>query len=282
VLQIDPRKVNMDPVVVDGFGQEWQRFNQRSLDVAECQHIYNDYFHIFPWDALPSAAVGADIGCGSGRWAKIVAPLVGTLYAVDASEDALSVARVSLISFANVYFYHASVGSLPFADSTLDFAYSLGVLHHVPDTCAAIREVSRILKPGAPFLVYLYYSFDNKPFWYRAVWKVSDVMRNVIARIPSSLRYLLSELIAISLYWPMARIASWLDRRGHLPSAWPLAYYRDKSFYTMRTDALDRFGTRLEQRFSRSEITQMLQDAGFVKIKFSDSAPYWCAVCVKE
>jgi hypothetical protein len=58
----------------------------------------------------------------------------------------------------------------------------------------------------------------------------------------------------------------------------PLSVYRDKSFYTMRTDALDRFGTRLEQRFTAVQIRKMMQTADLDDICFSDGPPYWCAV----
>jgi len=58
----------------------------------------------------------------------------------------------------------------------------------------------------------------------------------------------------------------------------PLSYYRDRSFYVMRTDALDRFGTRLEKRFSRAEIESMMSAAGLGTIVFREGAPFWCAV----
>jgi len=58
----------------------------------------------------------------------------------------------------------------------------------------------------------------------------------------------------------------------------PLAYYRHRSFYTMRTAALDRFGTRLEQRFTRLEIEKMMREAGLTDITFSEEPPFWCAV----
>ena len=63
---------------------------------------------------------------------------------------------------------------------------------------------------------------------------------------------------------------------------WPLAYYRDRSFYVMRTDALDRLGTRLEQRFTRIQIAEMLTRAGFKEIRFSEGPPFWCAVGLKR
>ena len=68
---------------------------------------------------------------------------------------------------------------------------------------------------------------------------------------------------------------------GRSSAALPLAYYADKSFYVMRTDAYDRFCTRLEKRFRRGEIAGMLMRAGFREIAFSDAPPFWCAVGLK-
>jgi len=273
-------RVNKDSRVVDGFGDEWTRFPQDALDDEERQRIYNDYFKIFPWEQLPREAVGADIGCGSGRWALVVAPRVAHLHVVDASVEALGVARKNLARQPNVSFHHASVDDLPLREQSLDFAYSLGVLHHVPDTAAALRSIAGKLKPGSPFLVYLYYAFDNRPVWFRLLWNLSDKLRYAISRLPMNMRYLLSQIIAFLVYWPLARLARILEKPGILPKSWPLAYYRDKSLYVMRTDALDRFGTRLEQRFSRDEITTMLEVAGFTDIRFSSEPPYWCAVAM--
>lgn len=273
---------NMDRATVSGFGDEWRRFDQKELSEPARRQIFEDYFGGFPWHELSKNAVGADIGSGSGRWAQVVAPRVGHLALVDASSQALDVAGKNLTGMSNVSYHHASVGSLPFDDGSLDFAYSLGVLHHVPDTAAAIKAVSQKLKPGAPFLVYLYYAFDNRGRGYRLLWHMSEGIRRLVSRLPFAGRYVASQVLAVVVYWPLARAARLLDRFGLLPGGWPLAYYGDKPFYVLRTDALDRFGTRLEQRFSRAEIRAMLIDAGFVDISFSDRPPYWCAVAYKE
>ena len=63
--------------------------------------------------------------------------------------------------------------------------------------------------------------------------------------------------------------------------ALPLSYYRRCSFYTMRTDARDRFGTPLEQRFSRAQIRTMCTAPGLMDLRFSPRAPYWCVVGFK-
>jgi ubiquinone/menaquinone biosynthesis C-methylase UbiE len=275
---------NVDPQVARGFGEEWSTFRQDEDHLSEQQRrdIFDDYFRIFPWRMLPAGGgTGIDVGCGTGRWSMLVAPRVGHLHLLDASPDALAVARQNLKSANNVSFHAASVADMPLPDASLDFAYSLGVLHHVPDTRAAIEAIAGKLKPGAPFLVYLYYALDNRPSWYRTLWRVSNAGRLVISRLPHPLRFVVSQTIAALVYWPLARAARFLSRLGRSPRALPLAYYADKSFYVMRTDAYDRFCTRLEKRFTRPEIAAMLNRAGFVDVRFSDTEPFWCAVGIK-
>lgn len=272
---------NADDAVVRGFGDEWQRFDQRELSRAELESMFDSYFRIFPWDQLPANAEGFDAGCGSGRWASFVAPRVGRLHCVDASAGALEVARRNLAQFSNCTFHHATVGALPLADASCDFGYSLGVLHHVPDTAAGVAACVAKLKPGAPFLLYLYYAFDNRAAWYRALWKLSELLRALLSRAPRFLRNAGADLAAALLYWPLARTAKWLERLGANVGSLPLSFYRDRSFYVMRTDALDRFGTRLEKRFTRAEITSMMERAGLRDIAFSEHAPFWVAVGFK-
>jgi ubiquinone/menaquinone biosynthesis C-methylase UbiE len=269
---------NVDSATVEGFGEEWTLFDQSDLDEAERARTFDQYFAVFPWEALPAGATGADIGCGSGRWAKTVAERVGVLHCVDASAEALDVARATLRDRPNCEFHVASVGDLPFAEASMDFAYSLGVLHHVPDTRDALRSAVRILRPGAPLLVYLYYALDNRPSWYRALWKATDVVRRAVSRSPLAVRVAVTTAIAAVVYLPLARLAKLLGALGANADSVPLAFYRNRSFYTMRTDAFDRFATRLEQRFTAAEVREMMEAAGLVDVQISPTEPYWCAV----
>jgi SAM-dependent methyltransferase len=272
---------NVDEKTVGGFGREWSTFTQsdRELTAEQRAQLFAGYFAIFPWEALPThGATGIDIGCGSGRWAALVAPRVAHLHLLDVSAEALTVAKANLADASNVTFHLAAIEDIPVPDGSLDFAYAVGVLHHVPDTARAIGDIARKLRPGAPFLIYLYYAFDNRPLWYRMIWHISTAVRVVVSRLPYFLQVAVSQLIAALVYWPFARLAGILDAAGVLPVSWPLSYYRDKSFYVLRTDAFDRFCTRLEQRFTRTEVETMLQAAGFKDIRFSQTVPFWCAV----
>jgi SAM-dependent methyltransferase len=269
---------NVDRETVEGFGDEWTRFDYDASRHQETAEAFAAYFAVFPWAELPKDAVGFDAGCGTGRWARHVAPRVGRLHCVDASERALAVATRNLAEQSNISLHRATIADMPLPDASMDFGYSLGVLHHMPDTPAAIRACVKKLKPGAPLLLYLYYALDNRPAWFRSIWRASDAMRKVVSRLPHSMRYAVSQGLAGGVYWPLSRSARVLERLGMNVDAFPLSAYRNMPFYFLRTDALDRFGTRLEQRFSRDEMRAMMADAGLSRITFHDGVPYWCAV----
>jgi SAM-dependent methyltransferase len=262
--------------VIHAFGEEWTRFDQTSLTDEERIAAFEGYFEVFPWNDLPVNAIGFDLGCGSGRWAAHVAPRVGTVHCCDPS-DAIEVARRNLSHLNNVVYHRRTAAELPFEPASMDFGYCLGVLHHVADTEGALRAAVRTLKPGAPLLLYLYYALDNRPQWFRMLWRTTDMARRVIARQPTTVRQVICDALAGSVYFPLARGAAIAESLGVNIEQWPLSAYRHRSFYTMRTDALDRFGTRLEKRYTRHQMEALMCDAGLTDIRFCSSV-FWCAV----
>jgi SAM-dependent methyltransferase len=269
---------NLDRATVDDFGREWQRFDQSGVSTAEVRRRFGEYFALFPWDSLPRNAVGFDAGCGSGRWAALVAPRVGRLHCIDASDGALSVAQKSLAGLSNVDFHTAPLDAMPLPDNSMDFGYSLGVLHHLPDPAAGLAACVNKLKRGAPMLVYIYYAFENRPAWFRLLWRTSDLLRHALSKAPFRLKSAIAELLAACVYWPLARGAWLFERLGGNVANWPLSAYRGRSYYAMRTDALDRFGTRLEHRMTQAEIRVLMENAGLGEVRFSDGVPFWCAI----
>jgi len=275
-------KNNFDHNVIDDFGDEWEHYDQSSVDLKELEKQFSEYFKIFPWNKNITDGIGVDFGCGTGRWANFVADKTNLLLCIDASSKAVGVAKKNLVDKKNCYVVQGMIDALPILDNSLDFAYSLGVLHHLPDTERAIKSCARKLKSGAPFLMYLYYAFDNRPFWYSLIWKCTNMIRKVISKLPFFLKYFLTNIIAMIIYFPLARVSFFLEKKGVNISNIPLSEYREKSFYTMRTDSLDRFGTRLEQRFTKDHIERMMKNSELENICFSDTAPYWCVVGYKK
>jgi SAM-dependent methyltransferase len=99
-----------------------------------------------------------EVGCGMGmdgsRFLEGGARYVG----IDQSDVALRTARRSfdLLGLKGAV-VESDATALPVASAIADFVYSNGVLHHVPDTAAAVREIHRVLRPGGRCLVMLYH-----------------------------------------------------------------------------------------------------------------------------
>jgi hypothetical protein len=98
--------------------------------------------------------------------------------------------------------------------------------------------------------------------------------------LPSGLKKFICDVIAVCVYMPFVLLTKLFKAIGlkKLVKYIPLSYYADKSFNIIKNDALDRFGTPLEQRFSRKEIKDMMESCGLTNVVFSEHEPYWHAV----
>lgn len=97
---------------------------------------------------LPRDWVVADLGCGAGNGAELIAPFVKQVIGVDESDAMLSAARRHLSGFDNVRLEQGRIESLPLEDGEVDAALCILVLHHLSEPERAIREMRRVLKPG--------------------------------------------------------------------------------------------------------------------------------------
>jgi ubiquinone/menaquinone biosynthesis C-methylase UbiE len=268
---------NIDLQTVESFGEEWKKFSQ--FDEVELEVTGSQYFDIVPPEAFGANKSALDIGCGSGRWSKYISSRFKEIEAIDPS-DAVIVAH-KMCEKSNIRVSKASVDNIPFEDDSFDFVFSLGVLHHIPDTAEAMKKAVKKLKSNGYFLVYLYYNFENRGPFFRFLFAISTLFRRIIYRMPGKLKRLSCDLIAVLVYMPFvlfSRIIRILFPSKSFHLKVPLGYYHDKSFNIIRNDALDRFGTPLEQRFSRKEITDMMKASGLSEIMISDGMPYWHAI----
>lgn len=255
------------PDIQDTFGEEWQAFDE-VLPVHE--KVFQDYFDLVPMESLAGKRA-MDLGCGMGRWSRFVAPHCREIVLVDFSE-AIFVARRNLRDAPNALFFMGDVSDLPFRDDCVDFAFSLGVLHHLP--IPALDAVRRVRRLAPRLLVYLYYALDNRPRHYRVLLKGVSAARLRLARVRSRrARGALSWLIAAGVYKPLVGLG-WLLRPFGMQHQVPLHEgYRGKPMRLLQQDAYDRFFTRIEQRVSREEILTLRAD--FSRVLVSDRIPYW-------
>jgi hypothetical protein len=165
----------------------------------------------------------------------------------------LTVALTKLAGATNVSFHQTSLEAMPLADGSMDFGYSLGCSTICRTRAPASPPVSKSSSRARRF-VYVYYAFDNRPACFRLLCLTRDYLRRSVAKAPFRQKSMIAELFAAVVYWPLARSAKLFGNLGVDVANWPLSTYQRRSYYGMRTDALDRFGTRLEHRMTRPQI----------------------------
>jgi len=277
VFIFDADDDNLDQVTVDSFGEEWSKFNY--FDEKEIENIGNEYFDIVDFSKFNEHSTVLDVGCGTGRWSIYLSSKFSNVYAMDPSKAIYAAANLTK-DISGIHLIKASAENIPFEDNTFDLVISLGVLHHIPDTQKALNSVVKKVKKGGQCLIYLYYALDNRSWLYKFIFHTSSVFRFFISKLPSILKKLICDLIAFLVYLPLiylSKLVSFLFGKK-MGSKIPLSYYSNKSLNVIRNDALDRFGTPLEQRFSKKQIIEMMETSGLHDITFSNNEPYWHVV----
>ncbi|WP_018341401.1 class I SAM-dependent methyltransferase [Cytophaga aurantiaca] len=281
-IDVFPSNDNIDVETVESFGEEWSAFH--TFNEEEIFSAGDNYFDIVPQSLLNKSAHVLDVGCGTGRWSYYIAGKVNCVECIDPSKAVLAAARL-LKNKPNIRISQASVDNIPFSDNSFDLVFSLGVLHHVPDTKEAVKKCVQKVKQNGHILLYLYYNLENRGLAFKTLFHLSNSIRWIVSKLPSKLKIAVCNLLAIVFYLPFIALAKLLLAAGvseNVVSKIPLSWYANKSFHIIRNDSLDRFGTPLEQRFSKQQISGMLEHAGCTNIVFADNAPYWRVIAQKK
>lgn len=118
---------------------------------AEGERLLDELLQRSDAPAIAPDAVALDLGCGVGRFTRVLADRTAHVHAVDVSSEMLERAQQMLASHGNVEFHHGDGVSLPLPDASVDVAVSFVVFQHIPDplvTLGYIRELGRVLRPG--------------------------------------------------------------------------------------------------------------------------------------
>jgi SAM-dependent methyltransferase len=253
------------------FGREWQAFPKILL---EHENEFMQYFDLIDLKGLDDLRV-CDLGCGIGRWSYFLEGVCRELVLVDFSE-AIFVARRNLSHLDNALFFMGDLCRLPFRNDFCDFIFCLGVLHHLPTS--ALEEVRKLSKYAPRLLIYLYYSLDNRPSHFRALFFLANILRGSLSKSRNRFfRQVFTLFAAVVFYMPFLALGLILEFAGINVQVPLYDTYKGKRFGRIIQDVYDRFFTGIEQRCSRAEIKELEDE--FEKVHISDQLPYWHFVC---
>ena len=140
-----------------------------------------------------------DLCCGTGALSRVMARRVpeGLVEGVDFSANMLQIARRAATP-GNIVYHEGDVLALPFEANTFDAAAMGFSMRNIVDIAACLREVARVLKPGASF-VNLEVSKPPNPLWrrlfYTYFYKVLPVIGRIVGGDAPAYRYLPQSLV---------------------------------------------------------------------------------------
>ncbi|MBI2027147.1 MAG: methyltransferase domain-containing protein [Deltaproteobacteria bacterium] len=213
---------------------------------------------------IVQGALGLEIGCGNGFDSHCMAQEnpATNIIGIDVSTS-IFFAQTYQKKRDNLFFLRASTTSLPFADNTFDFCYSYGVLHHLPNPFVGFEEMKRVLKPGAPFYLYLYEDHQGSVFKYYPLKLISWIRHLSTDLTPSQLKILctlLSPFIIVSFSWP-SKVLNYFNKTKRLASKMPFNF--GKGLFSLKGDLYDRFGAPFEYRFSQNQLLNWYEKLSF-------------------
>jgi SAM-dependent methyltransferase len=248
-----PRFVG-DEFYSGSFGFQWNRFARTQLDSANGTTESRDTFvEKTGWTLADLKGVRVlDAGCGMGRFAEVCADAGAEVHAIDLSIAVEAAAR-NLSGRQNVSVYQADIMNLPFAEGSFDRIYSLGVLHHTPNTRAAFERLVPLLKPGGIITIWVYSTE-------LLVWRGGELLRRFTPRLSRHWLLRLSRLAIPMYYVHNNRLA------GRFTRVWlPTSLHRNPEWRWL--DTFDWYAPKYQWKHSAEEVEGWFRDAGLEGVR---------------
>jgi SAM-dependent methyltransferase len=250
-----PRFVKSE-LYVQNFGFEWNVHADTQLDGAssdESERTFRAKTGFTP-EMLSGKRV-LDVGCGMGRFTDVASRWGATVVGIDLSR-AVDAAQRNVGRRPNVHIAQANVFELPFREGTFDFIFSLGVLHHTPNTKAAFDGLPKLLRPNGKVAIWLYSNYGG--------WRPSDLYRRLTPKLPKRLLHAMT-YVAVPLYYVdkipvLGHLVSWLVPISHHPKAsWRVL------------DTFDWYSPVYQWKHSYEEVFPWFEKQGLTDIRVLDA-----------
>lgn len=241
---------------IKDFGEQWLHYRDINGFFGSMELFSDIIYPFLKPDDIKDRTV-AEIGSGSGRIVNMLLRAGARhVIAADPSEAFEVLCRNIELPEKVTCLKIAGEQLPPYAD--LDYVFSIGVLHHIPDPKPVVEAAFRALRPGGHFLVWIYGKESND--LYLALIKP---LRFLTKRMPHFLLVILVEM----MYWPSA-IYTKLCRRFVLPlRGYFLSVFGKMSPSKQRLIIYDQLNPFYAKYYTRSEAENLLLDGRFANVR---------------
>jgi len=232
------------------FGHSWNIFSE-ILPVHETQFLrWTSGMEKSDWTGKRFL----DVGCGIGRnsWWPLTYGAASCL-SIDIDERTLDAARTNLAVYENATVENRSAYDIGESDS-FDVAFSIGVIHHLDDQPAGVRQMRQAVRPGGVVLVWLY-GYENNEWLVRFF---DPLRRFLFSKMPLSFVYAMS-LPATALLWLMLRLG--IGRTEYM------RLIKTFSFRHLRAIVYDHMIPRIAKYYRKQEAIELLESAGLENVR---------------
>jgi SAM-dependent methyltransferase len=202
-----------------------------------------------------------DAGCGLGGFAEYAqqwgaAQVVGVdlSEAIDAAKDRLDGGRIALVQ--------ADLHRLPFARRSFDLAYSIGVLHHLPDPKRGFTAVAEMVRPGGLMFAWVYGRENNG--WIVRV--VDPVRKHLLRRLP---RWIVKWVFSLPLALILLPLVAIAKRSPSMPYGDYLKWLGQRDLEFIHGVVFDHLVAPTSHYVAKDDFEGWFRDAGLVDVQIS-------------
>lgn len=249
-------------------GRTLQKYSYQWREFFEMYDIWREDFLDCFSPSTPEffcGKLGVDAGCGFGRLLFWAAEFGAEVIGVELSEGVESAFRITRRS-DRVHVVQGDIYHLPVREGIFDFAYSIGVLHHLPDPEGGFKCLVPLVKPGGRINVWVY---GPRYDW---VEKLSRALRRRTTRMNPRLLWGICVLMAGSLrlfsHYPY-KVLRRIPGLQRLAASLPLHAHHHHPFRAVVAGAFDRLSVPLEQFYTGEQLRGWFERASLRDIIIS-------------
>jgi SAM-dependent methyltransferase len=266
------KSANSQERTIRDFGDQWAVYRDNNAFYGSVELFSDIIFPFLTPDAIKDCRV-AEIGSGTGRIVNmLLAAGANHVIAVEPS-DAFHVLCRNINQPEKVTCLKMTGDQLPAYDD-LDYIFSVGVLHHIPNPKPVVEAAFKALRPGGRFLVWLYGKEGNGLYL-----AFISPLRGLTKRLP---HFMLASLVEI-MYWPLVfytKFCRWLP----LPlREYMLSILEKMSPEKRRLIIYDQLNPSYAKYYTKFEAEKLLKDGKFVDIRTHHRHGYsWTLIGTKQ